>query len=143
MRSTISKAEMKIAKKLMKRGWNDFEDISNAIDDIAGRLPGRSSPLPSKVYKNNIYSVQVFPYPCAWGNCLKVLIRRHDAKPIHSWCDMQRLKNEVFGDDRIMLEVYPKQCNLIDVANMYWFFVLPWGFDCPIEQKKVIWAQEK
>jgi hypothetical protein len=61
------------------------------------------------------------------------MIRRNDELPEHNWSKIQRIKNEVFGEDAVALEVYPKQRNLIDVANIYWLWILPEGFICPIE----------
>ncbi len=59
------------------------------------------------------------------------MVRRHDEKPIRSWTDMQRVKNELMGPDRIAVEVYPKESQRVDVANIYHLWVLPDGMKLP------------
>lgn len=128
-------AQRKEARRLQKKGWNDFEDITEQVRAMP-EFWDRHEP-PTQVFKNNLYSVQVFDKQTAWGPCKKAMIRRHDALPIHKWSDFQRLKNEIWGERAVALEVYPRQQNLTDVANLYWLWVFTnpmW--DCPIEDVK-------
>jgi len=111
---------------LMKKGWNNFTVVPDHEIPL-------SSNSPDKVYKNNIYIVQVFNKDTSWGPMKKALIRRNDEAPIHSWQDLQRVKNEIFGPERIALEVYPRQSRLIDDANIYWLWVFHENTICPIE----------
>jgi len=53
------------------------------------------------------------------------MIRRHDEQPVHSWSDLQRIKNELIGNDRMAVEVYPREEDLVDSANMYHLWVFP------------------
>lgn len=64
------------------------------------------------------------------------MIRWNDARPDHDWAMFQRVKNDIYGPDRVALEVYPSETNKQDVANMYWLWVLPEEYDCPIEIKR-------
>lgn len=80
---------------------------------------------------NNKYSVQFFLHKSEWGEIEHLIIRRHDGKPIRSWYDMQRIKDELVGSDRTAVEVYPAIQNLVDEANCYHLWVLPKGFDLP------------
>jgi hypothetical protein len=61
------------------------------------------------------------------------MVRRHDAKPVRSWPDLQRIKDTlpVGGPERIAIEVYPRDSELVDDANMYHLWLLPEGFDLP------------
>lgn len=43
------------------------------------------------------------------------------------WRDMQRIKDEVIGEDRIAVQVYPAKARIIDQADMYHLFVLKAG----------------
>lgn len=41
------------------------------------------------------------------------------------WRDKQRIKNELFGKERIAIEFFPKESELIDEAGMYHLWVFP------------------
>lgn len=52
------------------------------------------------------------------------MIQKHDALPIpNHWKELQRIKNEIFGKEVTAIEYYPKESELIDVANIYWLFM--------------------
>lgn len=58
-------------------------------------------------------------------------IHRRDRKPIRDWRHMQAIKNEVAGPERIAVEVYPAESNLVDTSNEYHLWVLPVGTELP------------
>lgn len=77
-----------------------------------------------------------------WSNCLYAVLVRRVAAPmgevIHlairtpsnrepPWRDLQRIKNELFGPERLAVQVCPAQSRLIDAADMYHLWVLPEG----------------
>lgn len=135
LRSAKNAMKRKVEREATK-GWSKFEVVEpSRVAEVLSSLNSnpffRKNP---KVFKNNIYIVQVFEVDLgAWGKGQKALIRRNDSAPIHKWHDFQRIKNEIFGEESTALEVYPKQSRLIDEANLYWLWVLPEGFSCPIE----------
>ena len=138
MNREMMRAAKAEGRRLTKKGWNDFYDVTDLaikkhLTFNGGKAQGR---LPDQVFQNNIFVVQVFNHPSSWGEVKRAMIRRNDELPIHDWNKIQRIKNEVFGEDAVALEVYPKQKNLIDVANIYWLWVLPKEFVCPIELTK-------
>ena len=47
------------------------------------------------------------------------------------WKVKQEIKNELFGEDRQAIEVFPKESNLVDVADTYHLWILPKGFKIP------------
>lgn len=47
-----------------------------------------------------------------------------------SWSEKQRIKNEIFGKESVAVEVFPKESELVDQANMYHIWVLH-DFDLP------------
>jgi len=59
------------------------------------------------------------------------------------WNEKMMIKNELFGEDRFAIEVYPKQKNLVDSADVYHLWVfdkkyeMPFGIH-PREYKKAI-----
>jgi len=59
-------------------------------------------------------------------------IKRRDKESCHDWRDFQRIKNELCGDERFGLQVYPAESNLVDTSNQYHLWVFPEGMVCPI-----------
>lgn len=84
-----------------------------------------------RALKNDVYSVQVYVNRTAWGEVEQLTIRRHDAQPIHQWSELQRIKNEIAGENRTAVEVYPATADVVDQANLYHLWVLPVGFELP------------
>ena len=63
-------------------------------------------------------------------------------RPI-GWSEKMMIKNEIFGEDRVAIEVYPKQKNLVDSADVYHLWVFDKKFEMPFgihprEYKKAI-----
>ena len=44
------------------------------------------------------------------------------------WRELQRIKDEIFGKDRMAVQVYPRQVELVDAADMYHLWVFPIGY---------------
>jgi len=59
------------------------------------------------------------------GKCDYISIKTLDKEPIHDWRDFQQIKNELCGEDREALEIYPMEERLVDTANQYHLWVLP------------------
>lgn len=92
-----------------------------------------------EIWVNNIYQVSVRlmirngetePPPNREG-MLHLSIHRHDRYPIGDWRHMQQIKNEIAGEDRWAVEVYPSEEYLVDTANEYHLWVLDAGADVP------------
>jgi len=86
-------------------------------------------------YVNLVISVQVSTEDTEWGNVTHLWIKHRDGRPM-IWRDMQRIKNELVGYDRVAVEVYPSTADLVDVADMYHLWVLPAGFRLPFSLKQ-------
>ena len=60
-----------------------------------------------------------------------------------SWKEKMRIKDELFGEDRFAIEVFPKRKNLVDVCDVYHLWVfdkkleMPFGI-APREYQKAI-----
>jgi len=48
-----------------------------------------------------------------------------------SWATKMEIKNELFGEKRLAIEVFPKQKNLVDVMDVYHLWVFDKDFDLP------------
>lgn len=62
-----------------------------------------------------------------WGFCDHLWIRRADDRNLFPWQDLQRIKDELLGPERVALEVFPRRSELVDQANMRHLWVLPVG----------------
>lgn len=47
------------------------------------------------------------------------------------WAEKQQIKNELFGENRDAVEVYPKEKNLVDVCDVYHLWVFDKKYDLP------------
>ena len=59
------------------------------------------------------------------GRCDYLSIKTLEKEPIHDWRDLQQIKNELCGEDREALEIYPSEHRLVDTANQYHLWVIP------------------
>jgi hypothetical protein len=71
------------------------------------------------IWKNNRYQVNVLDM----GAFYHVSVKRLDKKEIHDWRDMQRIKNELIGEENEGCELYPAESRRVDTANQYHMFV--------------------
>ena len=69
-----------------------------------------------------------------WGKVEHAAIRNIEGVDI-PWAEKQRIKNEIFGEDRAAFEVYPKVQDLVDEANMYHLWVLSKDVNLPVNLK--------
>ena len=54
-------------------------------------------------------------------------IKRTDKDAIHDWRELQKIKNEICGEDREGVELYPAEKRLVDTSNQFHIFVMPNG----------------
>ena len=76
-----------------------------------------------------------------FGNVEHVTITKGDEEV--TWSEKMQIKNELFGENRFAIEIFPKQKNLVDVCNVYHLWVfdkkleMPFGI-APKEYQKAI-----
>lgn len=63
---------------------------------------------------------------------LHLSIRHNDRKAVRDWRHFQRIKNDLAGDEREAIEIYPSETRLVDEANSYHLWVLPAGQQIPV-----------
>jgi hypothetical protein len=136
-RRAMERAKDKHIQKLVDGGYGPWKDITNTEETqdliLQMRCQGATY-IPEQIWVNGLFVVQKDSPPNSWG-AVRIMIRWADARPEHNWPLFQRIKNDLFGEHRTALEVYPSEANKSDVANMYWLWILPEEFDCPIEVK--------
>jgi len=54
-------------------------------------------------------------------------IKRNDIAPIHNWQHIQQIKNDVCGENREAIELYPAMSRIVDCENQYHLWVFPVG----------------
>lgn len=92
-------------------------------------------------YRNLRYQVLVrcigkgtpFPGADAGVRAFWLSIKRNDKREIHDWRDLQRIKNELVGEEAEAVELYPAESRLVDASNQYHLFAFegfrfPFGF---------------
>ncbi|MBY5465240.1 DUF7694 domain-containing protein [Rhizobium leguminosarum] len=76
------------------------------------------------VQANNLYVVLVRPFVDEQGNKVIHLAIRTASQLEPPWRDMQRIKNEICGEDSTAVQVMPPAAELVDEADMYHMWVL-------------------
>ena len=118
------RASQQEGKRLQKKAWNRFEDVTFEARAKHHSLSPDSGYSPCKVYQNHQYIVQVFYGIERKGKYYtRVMVRRSDSAPICSWSDLFRIKNEIFGEEVEAVQFLPPKSELTDVANLYWFWI--------------------
>lgn len=121
------------------RGNHDRSKAARARRLSSGVDGGGSNAGRKGCWLNNIYSVQEVPQATEWGEVLCLMIARHDKQPIRSWPDLQRIKDELIGCDRVAVEVYPAAADVVDQAPMSHLWVLPAEFALPFGLHSAKW----
>lgn len=125
MTRQMRRASKSEGKRLQALEWNDFEDVTTEAIQRHQLFDQNSKFKPDRVWKNNKFVVQEFWDRNFIGHrCTKAMIRRCDSQPIYSWYDLQRLKNEIFGEETMAIQAFPPQGDLVDDANIYWLWAL-------------------
>ena len=67
-----------------------------------------------------------------WGTIEHLMISDRKGRKISDhWKFLQKVKNEILGEDRLAVEIYPPTSELIDEVNAYHLWVFPKGFKLP------------
>lgn len=72
------------------------------------------------VHRNKVFAVLDRPVEGARHLAVSSL---SGARP--TWWEMQRIKNEIAGEDATAVEVYPPQSEVVDGADMFHIWVVP------------------
>ena len=124
------------AQALERRAWKTGDWGEWRMTALPNGIPGghgwcRDIRL---AHANDLYAVLERPVATRWGEVRHLAIRTaSNLEP--PWRDKQRIKNELFGEDAIALEVMPATAELVDEAGMYHMWILPPGFEMPFTLK--------
>ena len=84
----------------------------------------QQDPTIHAVYTDGTYIVERHETSNDVPFCCRLVIRCEDKAPIRTWREHQDIKNEIAGDDAIAIEVYPRESEVTDTANLYHLWVL-------------------
>lgn len=132
MNRHLMRAAKANGRRMMKGGWSAWEDVTAQIKAIRERASKDPESF-VKAWKNNLFICQLYRKSSDFGVVHQLMIRRNDEGTSVSWATKQRIKNELLGAEVAAIEVYPAASKLVDDANMYHLWILPNGFDLPIE----------
>lgn len=85
-----------------------------------------------EVYLNSRYQVHLMYYSQNMKDVdrrenaywLHLSVKRLDKAPLHDWRDLQRIKNELIGENYEGIELYPAEDRRVDTANQYHIWVV-------------------
>ena len=111
------------ANKEFKKPVTKFEQLDLSKSDFVPKGMTRA-------YRNTRFTVMVYDKsPVSTGTAIRVMVQKHNDTPIvNHWSEMQKIKNEIFGEETTAIEYYPAKSQLIDDYNIYWFWIFPEGF---------------
>lgn len=89
---------------------------------------------PQQIWANDIY--EVFLYDAGIDQpeqegIVWLSVKRYDRAPVRNWRHFQQIKNEVCGEDREAVELFPSESRLADSSNQYHLWVFPPDFRLP------------
>jgi hypothetical protein len=93
--------------------------------DLA-RLPEGANIPPSmtRAFRNNRYIVTVNDYAeTTAGYAVRAMVQSLTGEPVRNWEDLQRVKNECFGEETVAIEYYPAQSKLVNAHHIYWLWI--------------------
>lgn len=84
-----------------------------------------------RTWQNGFYAVMAAPMETPWGTVMHVMITNIFDAPCRDWPDLQRIKNELFGEASTAFEIFPPARETIDQVNMTHLWVMPDGWQAP------------
>lgn len=114
-------------RRLARQPWGMWE-----VRTLPRSGPGYGENWADDAFVNNRYSVQVSRlYLDGIGWMDHLWVRRHDGRMTNSWADLQLIKDQLCGAERVAVQVYPAHSELVDEANMAHLWVYPQGYRLP------------
>lgn len=111
----------KVAKKaFVKNNWGEWINKFPLVTHEGVVVPYSGNGLVRACF-NNVFSVQEYQITGAYA---RLMIRRHDEQRIQ-WVELQRIKNELYGEEALAIQCFPRESKLVDVAMIYWLYLIP------------------
>lgn len=106
-------------KKNKQRGWTPLK-YGRTIQD---------GTTMTEIFSNATHTVMMTPLKFATdiNGWVHLSIRRNDRAAESDWRIMQRIKNELVGQEREAVQIFPCNSRIVDEANQYHLWVAPVG----------------
>lgn len=106
-------------------------------------IPGAPAAWQSvEILSDGVHRVDVRQVRTCLGVVGWLVVRREDGTAIQGWDELQGVKNDVAGPERLAVEFFPRQSELINVANARHLWVLPDDWSLPLALPSVAETQE-
>ena len=122
-KEAISPAQMHDQFGMYHGIWNPQMDRCWVSDD--GKYMVTSRLLQTEWGKVEHVAIQLTSDP-GTGNFLSA-----DGSRDIPWSEKMAIKNELFGEKRLAIEVYPTEKRLVDICDLYHLWVFEKGFELP------------
>ena len=114
-------------KKMLAEVKQQFPDkVDEAEDIIKEHIESKNN---TKTFVNDKYRVTARKVTSSMVLCdvIWLSLQRVDGKAIHSWKDLQDIKNQLVGPNHEAIEIYPAESRLVDTSYQYhlWVFSDP------------------
>ena len=112
------------------KGWGEWSTAS-AEELLRSASRHAIAATCTRAWRNRRFVVLLYPIDTAWGLVLHLHVRVVDTGNAPRWAELQRVKAELLGPERLAIEVYPPAEQLVDDADAYHLWVFPAGFEMP------------
>lgn len=105
--------------------WTEFQQVYPVGHD---EKPVELEPGES-YWRNSFYLVFVKELEPERGRegAVRLSVKHNQGKAIREWKHLQRIKNEIVGDDREAVEIFPPESMVTSLDNEHHLFVTPVG----------------
>ena len=112
--------------------WTPFEETVPQYDTAVPESMRELDPG-EKMYMNSRMLVTIVPHESKeFGRYFHLSWKNLDRSARHDWREIQRMKNEIFGEDYEAFEIYPAEERLHDSCNQFHVWVLEKGVRIPM-----------
>lgn len=124
----MSSRQQRLAAKSFERralrgNWGDWRKSPLPLGIPGSRIGGWCQEV-RETWANNLYVVLIRPFLDEDSNVVIHLAIRTASNLEPPWRDMQRIKNEICGEEATAVQVMPPASELVDEADMYHIWVL-------------------
>lgn len=106
-----------------RTGWQPLVRVS---PQAFAKQTGKPTPeWMEEIWHNSAYMVFVANvFSPRLGPLTQLMIQRRSGQDTRNWAHMQRIKNEICGEERVGIEVFPAQSGVADTDTTHHIWVL-------------------
>lgn len=119
---------IKPKRKNAYQQWTKFIYDEQATKSYRSRIDAKESQVfYSEIFTNKSHCVIVTPMSIKhqMDGWVSLSVKRHDRKAECDWRIFQRIKNDLVGEKREAVQLFPSMDRVLDTANQYFLWVAP------------------